>query len=507
MVIERADAHFFERVRELLQGPGFIRRLKNERDGLHEIKLVSLMGFTADLGREQVGFEGMDQFQAQLLEVRETDRVDGSQLFGQALDAELKLAGTKRLLDAGGSGFVLASASTGGGTIFEGDEIKTTGGLRFKCMATKLYTDGQYVPITGIDTGPSTNLAALTTMTWTFPRPGISPTATVVEQSDGSGLSGGRNQETDTQANERLAALRASPPASGNDADYQKAVQECPGITVQQAFTYPCIRGPGTMGVTFTIRPGTPGANRIPNATQLAAVLAWLVGKFPADDGILMCSMIGVPVDIVYEVTWAPNAVSWADAAPWPPYIAGDMISIDMAVTPTPVFFRLTTATTTITPKAGQSIAFYDQAAGVFRRKRILSVAVIVADKSWDITCDIVNNASDLTYTPVDGQSPGPWSDSLQAVVTDTTTYFDTLGPGEQIDPIPDPSLRMRRTPRSPSTYANSITNRIVSPLFQLAAINDIELLSPAVPETTPVGAPGVVSYLLQLGSIVVFPQ
>lgn len=427
---------------------------------------------------------------------------------GAALDAELKLAGTKRLLAAGGTGFVLVGASTGGGTIFEGDEIKDTkSGLRFKCMATGLYTDGQYVPITGVDTGPSTNLAALTSMSWTFPRPGISPSATVVQQSDNSGLSGGRDQETDTQANDRLAALRASPPASGNDAEYQKAIQETPGITIQQAFTYPGIRGPGSMGVTFTLRPGTPGANRIPNTTQLSAVLAWLAGRFPADDQILMCSLLGYSVTLIYKVSWSLSAVSWADAAPWPVYIPSDVVKIDGAVAPTATTFRLTTATTTTTPPLGSSIAFYDQLAGVFRRKRILSATPVIANKSWDIVCDVVNNASDTTYTPIVGHAAGPWSDSLQAIVPDTTAYFDTLGPGEQLDPLPDPNLRMRRTPRSPAAYGNVITNRIVSPLFKLAAVNDIELVSPSVPYATPVGAVGVVSYLLQLGSIVVFPQ
>lgn len=427
---------------------------------------------------------------------------------GAALDAELKLAGTSRLPAAGGTGYVIIGASTGGGTIFADDEIKDAkSSLRFKCIATKLYTAGEYVPITGVDTGPSTNLESTTVMAWTFPRPGISPTATVAAQSDGTGLSGGRNEETDSQANDRLAAIRANPPASGNDADYRKATQETPGLTIQQAFTFPNIRGPGSMGVTFTLRPGTPGANRIPNATQLALVLAWLIGRFPADDGILICSLLAYPITLVFKVDWSVRAVSWADAAPWPVYIPGDMLMIDAAVAPTVTTFRLTTGTTTVTPPIGSIIGFYDQPAGLWRRKRILTATPVVANKSWDIVCDTVNNASDTTYVPVVGQAASPWSDSLQALVPDTTAYFDGLGPGEQVDPLPDPNLRMRRTPRSPADYGNAITNRIISPLFKLPAVNDIELVSPSVPFATPVGAPGIVSYLLSLGSIVVFPQ
>lgn len=428
---------------------------------------------------------------------------------GKALDAELKRAGTSRLLAAGGFGFVTVGTSSGGGTIFAGDEIKDlVTGLRYQCTATRLYTNGQPVPIIGVDTGPSTNLPAGTKLQWTFPRPGISPNATIVLQSDGSGLSGGRDDENDSQATDRLTALRSNPPASGNDADIQKAVQECPGVTVQQCFTYPCILGPGTMGVTFTIRPGTPGANRCPNDAQLSAVHAWLVGKFPADDSILMCMLISYPVTLIMRGSWAPTAVAWADAAPWPLYNASFPVKVDGSVyAPSPLAFRLTTGTSTVAPEVGKALAFYDQPNATFRRKRILSVSVVVANLSWDIVVDESNNASDTNYTPLVNQLAAPWSDSLQTLVTPISTYFDSLGPGEQLAVLPDPNLRQRRTPRSPAVYANTLTNRIITPLFSLPAVNDVELVSPAVPYNTPTGAQGIASFLLALGSIVVFPQ
>lgn len=427
---------------------------------------------------------------------------------GKALDEELILAGTERLLATGGSGFVQVRTSSGGGTIFSGDEIKDPlTQLRFKCMATGLYTDGQYVPIIGVDTGGSTNLAAGTKLQWTTPRPGINPQAIVVEQPDGSGLSGGRDDETDDQANERLRQLRANPPASGNDTEYQALALKTPGIAIQQVFTYPCIKGPGSIGVTFTLRPSSPGTSRIPNGVQLAACLAWLTGQMPADDSILMCTLVASPVTLVFEATWVQQASSWADASPWPLYIPGDMVKVDGAVTPTTTTFRLTTATVTTDPQIGQTISFYDRPNGVFRKKRILTVTTIVATKSWDITVDTSNDSSDVNYVPLVGQECGPWSNSLQALVTPITTYFDYIGPGEQISPLPDPNLRQRRSPRSPTAYGNLITNRIVTPLFALPAVDDIQLIAPSVPYATPTGSPGISSYLLTLGNIVVFPQ
>lgn len=428
---------------------------------------------------------------------------------GPAVDLELQNAGTSRLPEVGGSGYVGITASTGGGTIFQGDEIKDTKtGFRYQCIATALYANGQYVPIQGIDTGPTTNLDALTVMTWTFPRPGISPTAIVIEQVDGTGLSGGRNAETDQQAIDRLKNQRATPPASGNDADYQTAIQKTPGLIIQQGFTYPDIRGASSTAITATLRPGTPGGNRIPNPTQMAQIAAYVKGKFAATDNVYMTTLIASPVELWFDIDWAPGAAGWADLAPWPPEstLLTQLFRVDTAVVPTTTTFRLSSFSLTTPPQIGQTIAFYDQPNGTFRRKRILSFTTVNTN-TFDIVCDTFNGTSDLTYVPYVGQAPGPWSDSLTSIISDVVEFFDTLGPGEQLDPLPDPNLKMRRSPRSPSVAASIVTNRIVKSLFDLAQINDITLKSPSVPYATPVGSPGFVSYLLTLGSIVCFPE
>lgn len=428
---------------------------------------------------------------------------------GKALDAELIAAGTSRLPPVGGSGYVKIAASAGGGTIFQGDEIKDlSSGLRFTCLATKLYANGESVPVIGKDTGPATNLKAGTILQWTFPRPGISPLATIVQQSDGSGFSGGRFAESDDEANARLRALRAKPPASGNDAEYQKAAAEVPGITIQQCFTYSAIFASGSIGIAFTLRPGTPGGSRVPNATQIAAMRAYLKGRFPADDQIYMMTIVEEPVDIVYELSWAPGSSDWMDANPWPQVGAGDVIAkVDGAVTPTATTFRLSITQPILPPKVGQTIAFYDQANGAFKKKRILSFTEVVTNKSWDIVCDTSNDATDTDYIPLVNQITSPWANSLQDLAVPTSTYFDIVGPGELFDPLPDPGLRQKRDPRSPFAYESAVTNRLLTPLFKLASIHDIELLLPDVPYETPIGVPGVSVKILTLNAIAAYPQ
>lgn len=427
---------------------------------------------------------------------------------GEELRREAQRFGTDYLPPAGATGFVIVDASVGGGTILSGDELKDPNtGLRFTCTATALYQAGSYVPISGTDTGPSTNLPPGTLLQWTVPRPGINPVATVATQADGSGLSGGRNLETDAELDLRLVELRANPAAAGNNAEFVDATTATPGIAIQAAFAYPAINGSGTTGIAFLLRPASPGGNRIPNAAQIADVNAWLVGQFPADDSIVVCTIVAVPVTVALKTTWSANVSGWADLSPWPAF-SSPLVTVDSTPAPTATTFRLTTTASVGAPVAGQTIAFYDQPNATFRRKRVLSVTDATGGGiyRWDIVCDTTFGVSDTSYTPVVGQTCCPWSDSLQSIVPDVVAYFDTLGPGEQVASIPDPQLRQRRWPRSPQKWPSAITNRMIAALFTLTSLDDVDLYLPAIPDQTPVGIQGVSSNLFELGSLVAFP-
>lgn len=408
----------------------------------------------------------------------------------------------------GASGFVAVATSGGGGTILAGTEItEPNSGLRFQCTATALYANGASVPITGIDTGPATNFPAGTVMLWTASPPGIGPTATVVQQSDGSGLTGGREADTDEDYRLLIEEKRANPPASGNDAEYQAQIEATPGIAVERAFTYPTILGPGTIGAVFTLRPSKVGASRIPNAAEIAAVEAYVKGLEPADDSLFLGTMLAQPVNTVLRITWAPGAQGWADVTPWPPYNAADEVVVQGSPTPTATTFRLHTGTVTVAPQVGQTIAFFDKPEQVFRNKRILTVSVVLADHTWDITVDTSNNVSDATYTPFSGQLVSPWSPSLTSIAVPVLSYFDGLGPGEQVAAFLDPGVRQKRQPPSPGQFPSVINNRLIAPFVsgQVPSVIDAVLLEPSIPFATTVGTPGVLSYLITLGDLAAF--
>lgn len=418
--------------------------------------------------------------------------------------------GVFKLPPAGGSGFVVITTAAGGTKLFAGDQLREPlSGLRFQVLQEAVYGNGALVPIGGVDTGEETNLDAGTTVVFSSPRPGCEAPATIYEQSNGEGLTGGRGAETDDEYRERIKQKRRDPPASGNDAEYQRIVEDLPSVGVQKAFTYPAIFGPGTTGFTFTLRPDTPGAGRVPNGAQLNLAFATLQGCMPGDDGIFPISMAETPLVVTYRVSWASGAAGWADVPQWPPFsVSTEKVKVAAVPAPTPTTCRLQKAGAAITdPQAGQTIGFFDRAASVFRRKRIETVTVVTPGTTWDLVFSTTALASDVTYTPIVGTAASPWSDSLDLLVEPTLMFVDGLGPGEMFSSFFDPGLRQRRAPANPDEYPSTVTNKIISPILALPSISNAVLLEPGVPTNTPVGIPGMLVYLFALADLAIFGE
>ena len=412
---------------------------------------------------------------------------------GRQLLRHGRARGLSGLLPAvGSSGHVTITASTGGTTIFAGDEVKdVTRQLFWTCTTTGLYQSGGQVPVSGVSTGTATNLAPGSVLQWTSPRPGCAPTCTVFEQGDGSGLSGGAEAETEEEFIDRIIDAQSNPAASGNDAEVQEETEGTPGLGIEKGFSIPAIKGPCTTAVMFTMRPSVLGGSRLPNATHRALVEANLKTVFPADWGIFMPVILAEPTDVVLHVTWASTARGWQDAAPFPA-LGGQVGNVISAYA-----FRVTTGVATATPVVGQTIGLYDPQTRRFQRKRIASVVVVTPTFSSAL------GASD-PYLPSVGHYVSPWSDSLDLLVEPLLTDFGRLGPGEQVDPLPDPGKRQRRQPASPGAWPSVMTERTMSSVTRHAAVEALDFASPTLPHATPVGTPGVSSKLLVLGEFAI---
>lgn len=428
---------------------------------------------------------------------------------GQRLIEEGRSEGLEMDPAIGASGYVGITAATGGGTIYQGDVcIDQVTKLRFQCAVTALYTSLTPVPVLGIDSGEETNLAAGSVLVWVNPRPGIFSKATVLEQNDGTGISGGRPAETETEFQDRIIAKRSNPPAGGNDAFYQARARKTPNVAVQQPFTYAGIQGPGSIGIAFTMRPVRPGASRRPNGVQRGLVYENLVASNPFDDGVYDLEVLDSPVAARLEVSWKTGAAGWVDRVVWPPHVAASPVLVVDSAPITATSFRVSTAVSTVAPQVGQTVAVLNRATGKFARKRISAVSTVSAGLIWLLTFDTTLNASDLTFVPAAGALVSPWSESLDSVATAALQHFDRLGPGEQVSPLPDPGQRQRRQPESPAQWSHLLTNELAYDVKKnVAAAGDVGLLFPDVPYVTPVGVLGASVNLLELADLGVYAQ
>jgi len=410
----------------------------------------------------------------------------------------------------GATGYVEATKIIAGGahidtTVTLTDQVS---GLRFRVLEEKDYLDGDPIPIIGVDTGPATNLAHGTVLQFDAQPLGVSLTATVLSQNDGTGtlvgLTGGRDEETDVELQNRIIEANTNPPAAGNSAEVVYVAQKTAAVSVEKAFAYPAWMGPGSTCVAFTLRPDAT-ASRLPNSVQRGLVEADLRNSFPADWTITVATLFAQTVVVALGVTWLDKARGWVDGTPWPAYIPGDPVVVS-AVTSS-LALRATTGTTTTAPAVGQTIALYDLGAKAFRRKRIATVSTVVSGKSWDLTFTSALGASEV-YVPEVGALLSPWSTSLNRMPAKLLAYAGTFGPGEMFASLPDPGGRRRRWPYSPTSWPSVITNEgLVGAARASGAIEDVEVLAPSTPYTTTVGTPGVSVNLLKVSDLGLYPQ
>lgn len=434
--------------------------------------------------------------------------------FGERLDRlareRLGEEDGRRKEATGGTGYMEATKIVAGGA-----HIDTTitlvhqpTGVRVRVLIEQDYLDGDPIPIIGVDTGPSTNLDAGAELQFESPPPGVSLTAQVLAQNDGTGslvgLTGGREAESDEELQDRILEAQANPPAAGNNAQIVKVAQKTGGVPVEKAFVVPAWFGPGSTCVPFTVRPDA-AASRIPNSVQRGLVEADLRNAFPADWTITVPTLLSQSLTIALGVTWIEGARGFTDLSPWPEYVSADPVHVSVATSSLAV--RLTTSVDTTTPAVGQTIGFFDLASKSFKRKRISAVSVVVANRSWDVTFTDALGASD-SFLPAVGALASPWSPSLGRMPAAMIAYARGLGPGEQFASLPDPGGRRRRWPFSPAVWPSVVTNEaLVTAAKASGAISDVEVLAPSTPYTTTVGTPGVSCYLLQLADFAVFPQ
>jgi uncharacterized phage protein gp47/JayE len=423
-----------------------------------------------------------------------SDSIPLDNMTGSQLDAKY---GSKlpRNLESKASGYITISTSSAGSTIYIGDLLThpSTRNQYEVTSATNTYLNGTQLAVRSVDPGLGQNITPGEVLQWVSPRPGCYATAVVFAATDGQGIVGGRATESDDEYRERIRDFNASPIGHGNEGDVLALIEATRehGVPVEKGFVYPCILGDGTLCYGFTIRRDNYWESRLPSSLQITDVFDYVSGKLPGDFAITPASVATSGTYIELSVTLDPRYSQWADFAPWPVYVArgGGMFVINTATSASVFSIKTDDSdyTGVTSPVPGNTIAVYDAALGVFRRKKILTVA---GAGPWSITCDTTTNQTDGTYTPVVGQAVSPWFDAINDCAEQAGRYVAAMGPSEIVDlgNMPADGTRMSRQPKPyPGQWDKTVTSDIAYRVkTNVAPIATCNLLSAGPPSPTP---------------------
>lgn len=411
------------------------------------------------------------------------------------LNLRLKEAGTARLGAKKAAGFVAVEASVGGTPIVLGDLLTyPETGARYSVLIGRTYQDGQLCAIRAIEGGAGGNAPVGARLTWVTPRAGCAPTCAVASDNDGEGLTGGAEEETDAQAQERVVGVRANPGPDWSAAGIKRLLESKEavgehGVALDRVFVYPCVPV-GTGGLTLCFLVRGAGAARLPGAAELTAITTYLGTKGYAGDVVNLAAVLQDPASYLptFGVRWAPGTVGWANQAPFPfgrRAIVGGTLTATGCSAVMPDGYAGASA-----PAPGTDLALYDPASRTVKRKRVGSVS---GAGPWVLTFT-ATGVTDDSYVPVANASICPWADDLPALLTAVLAEADKLTPGQQVNPPDGAVYRFLRFPavtnRDRLTLGGAGTNAI----FDTGLVSDVTDATPAFTPT--LGTPGIASYL-----------
>lgn len=369
-------------------------------------------------------------------------------------DDLIRLAKIKRDMDprlgAGAQGNVTVSCT--GAVVYPVNlEGRTADGLRYRVVTSMARTNGQPLPVIGIDTGTRTNKLAGAVMTWSSPPAGSATTAVV----DPSGLNNGIDPDNDSRLRARLLDAIRHPGASGSWAHYAQWAEE--DMAVEKAFIYCAPSGPGTVRVAYTIaadKDNLTGAYTREGSVALTnAVALNVVANDPEHADVLTTTVQDTEIDVNLRIK-CPLAIEdggsgggWLDGvstrwpAPVSPYTVASHLNA-APTTPTVIQVDCVNAGTN-PPLADAHIAIWSNSAKKFVHARILTVT-FVAGNVYNL--DLYEPIDTSIVTTDDVISPD--SDSLDDYGETLAQQFGALGPGE----LTTTAALLPRSARHPST-------------------------------------------------------
>lgn len=380
---------------------------------------------------------------------------------GTDLDRVASIWGLSRRPAGGSSGFIILD-STASTTIATGAQLTDGAGLRYEVTAGGTYADADVIPVSAVDTGFATNLEAGETLQWVS-APAYANTKALVAS---GGLTNGVDAETDETLRARLLSRLQNAPSTGNWEHVAQFAEES-WPTVQKAFVYPALQGPGTVSVAVTAAPTATNKSRALSSTTVTnKVKPYIEGNMPEHVLVNVTPTTDVNTDVSFVLTLpdAPTASppgpggGWLDGTPWPSLDTSDP-------TPPPITVTAVTSTTVLTVDAVTSpIEDVSRIAWLSPTNWELYTATVTAvsgtSGAYVITLD----------KPFTGITTGcyiwPQCENQQTYVDAVLEAFALMGPGEKTSNTSD-LVRGYRHPTPSSGWPYSLGGKMLRSLVQ----------------------------------------
>lgn len=217
--------------------------------------------------------------------------------------------------------------SSASSSVSSGAQLIDPSGNSYEVVTAGTYDDGDLITIQALVTGEDSNLAEGTVLRWVSP-PAFSAQFAAVGP---GGLRFGYDAESLEDVRATLLGRLQDPPAGGNPANVALTAEKS-YASVQKAFVYPAIYGPGSTHVAVTARTTKTNKNRDLDAGIVTGYVTPAVNAAFADQGdTTFTTVTNETANICLDITipLAPTAPGgtgggWLDAQPWPiPHLSG----------------------------------------------------------------------------------------------------------------------------------------------------------------------------------------
>lgn len=345
--------------------------------------------------------------------------------------------------------------SSGSVAIPAGFQCTAPDGQTYQVITATTLGTGESIDVLATTEGTASDQAAGVVMTWDSAAIGaLNPVAVV----GAGGLTGGADTDDDEQLRTRLLDHLANPAVGGNWSSVKQWAEESTA-SVSSAAVYAAARGPAAYDVAVYAATG----DRTLSAAVRAVVRAYVLGKMPGQNSLLVTTVTPNPVDVGIS-TRLPLPIAaggagggWRDSSPWP--------AENTRVTAYNGGTGVATVNSVATPSVGSSIGIWDPdtedttgAMGLMREYTVATVGGVSG--AWTIT---VQNG--FSVDP-DGALVSAGAEFLVDYAASFRDQMLALGPGEKTT-MPELLPLAARKPSPDTSQPSALTSK------QLAALTN----------------------------------